>query len=399
MVASFVERRREPLGNTFVNFEGELAASLWPEVARRKVMRSSSCPVHLDESWQTEVRTPGRECHSVVLEEASTAEDSSRRSSNSITSEEDTRRGAWPQTPTQMITPGTTATPSTTTASAAAAGRRRQRGGRCRGLTVRSGARISLFSSLGEDGGCSGGASAAMTVRQAAAELAAAAADSIADPELCVIAAAAPCISRSGRRSEPKTTTLMIRNLPVEVPQQEFKREVDESGFEGRYDFLHVPVELCSGVSKGFAFMNFRSAEAAACFQSGWHKQTRFGIPAGSMALNVSVADVQGQAALIENWSTPKNRRIRNPKFRPVILLTDRPMQCLPLTSVISRSDERDGGSRLGGPADPDPHAKPSAWHPATASSSSFALGARRKAAAVGSAAPSMAATLFRSLI
>mmetsp|Transcript_19785 Transcript_19785/g.68663 ORF Transcript_19785/g.68663 Transcript_19785/m.68663 type:complete len:393 (+) Transcript_19785:42-1220(+) len=392
MVASFVERRREPLGNTFVNLEGELAASRWPEVARRNVMRSASCPAHLDESWQTEVRTPGRECHSVVLEEASTAEDSSRRSSKSTSSEEDTRRCAWPQTPTQMITPGTMATPSTTTASASAAatGRRGRRGGRCRGIAVRSSAPISLFRSLGEDGGASSSTSAA--AGNAAAALGAAAAGNLADREQA-------CTAHSGRRSEPKSTTLMIRNLPVEVPQQEFKREVDESGFEGRYDFLHVPVELCSGVSKGFAFMNFRSAEAAACFQSGWHKQTRFGIPAGSMALNVSVADVQGQAALIENWSTPKNRRIRNPKFRPVILPTDRPMQCLPLTSVISRSDERDGGSRLGGPADPDPHAKPSAWHPATASSSSFALGARRKAAAVGSAAPSMAATLFRSLI
>mmetsp|Transcript_19793 Transcript_19793/g.68713 ORF Transcript_19793/g.68713 Transcript_19793/m.68713 type:complete len:396 (+) Transcript_19793:42-1229(+) len=395
MVASFVERRREPLGNTFVNLEGELAASRWPEVARRNVMRSASCPAHLDESWQTEVRTPGRECHSVVLEEASTAEDSSRRSSKSTSSEEDTRRCAWPQTPTQMITPGTMATPSTTTASASAAatGRRGRRGGRCRGIAVRSSAPISLFRSLGEDGGASSSTSAA--AGNAAAALGAAAAGNLADREQA-------CTAHSGRRSEPKSTTLMIRNLPVEVPQQEFKREVDESGFEGRYDFLHVPVELCSGVSKGFAFMNFRSAEAAACFQSGWHKQTRFGIPAGSMALNVSVADVQGQAALIENWSTPKNRRIRNPKFRPVILPTDRPMQCLPLTSVISRSGERDGGSRLGGPADPDPHAKPSAWHgavPATASSPSFALGTRRKAAAVGSAAPSMAAKLIRSQI
>mmetsp|Transcript_19784 Transcript_19784/g.68656 ORF Transcript_19784/g.68656 Transcript_19784/m.68656 type:complete len:377 (+) Transcript_19784:44-1174(+) len=376
MVASFVERRREPLGNTFVNFEGELAASLWPEVARRKVMRSSSCPVHLDESWQTEVRTPGRECHSVVLEEASTAEDSSRRSSNSITSEEDTRRGAWPQTPTQMITPGTTATPSTTTASASAAvaGRRRHRGGRCRGLAVRSSAPISLSRSLGDHGGASKGTSAA--AGKAAAALGTAAADNIADRERA-------CTARSGRRSEPKSTTLMIRNLPVEVPQQEFKREVDESGFEGRYDFLHVPVELCSGVSKGFAFMNFRSAEAAACFQSGWHKQTRFG------ALNVSAAAIQGQAGLIENWSTPKNRRIRNPKFRPFILPTDRP-------------EKRDGSSRFGGCADPEPHVALSAWHgaaPATASSPSFVPGNRSKARAVGSVAPSAAATFVRSQI
>jgi len=376
MVASFVERRREPLGNTFVNLEGELAASRWPEVARRNVMRSASCPAHLDESWQTEVRNPGRECPSVALEEASTAEDSSRRSSKSTSSEEDTRRCAWPQTPTQMITPGTTATPSTTTASASAAvaGRRRHRGGRCRGLAVRSSAPISLSRSLGDHGGASKGTSAA--AGKAAAALGTAAADNIADRERA-------CTARSGRRSEPKSTTLMIRNLPVEVQQQEFQSEVDESGFEGQYDFLHVPVALCSGVSKGFAFVNFRTAEAAARFQSSWHKQTRFG------ALNVSAAAIQGQAGLIENWSTPKNRRIRNPKFRPFILPTDRP-------------EKRDGSSRFGGCADPEPHVALSAWHgaaPATASSPSFVPGNRSKARAVGSVAPSAAATFVRSQI
>jgi len=376
MVASFVERRREPLGNTFVNLEGELAASRWPEVARRNVMRSASCPAHLDESWQMEVRNPGRECPSVALEETSTAEDSSRRSSKSTSSEEDTRRGAWPQAPTQMITPGTMATPSTTTASASAAatGRRRHRGGRCRGIAVRSSAPISLFRSLGEDGGASCSTSAA--AGNAAAALGAAAAGNLADREQA-------CTAHSGRRSEPKSTTLMIRNLPVEVQQQEFQSEVDESGFEGQYDFLHVPVALCSGVSKGFAFVNFRTAEAAARFQSSWHKQTRFG------GLNVSAAAIQGQAGLIENWSTPKNRRIRNPKFRPFILPTDRP-------------EKRDGSSRFGGRADPEPHAAPSAWHgaaPATASSPSFVPGNGCKARAVGSVAPSAAATFVRSQI
>jgi len=391
MVASFVERRREPLGNTFVNVESGLAASLGLEVARRKTMRAASCPVHLDESWQSDVRTPGRERPSVVLEEASTTGDSPRCSPISSI-------GASPQTPAHVVTFGIAATPSTTMASAAAAGRRMHRGRRGRGFGVRSGP-LSLFTSLGEDAGNGSGASAAMTPReaaaalgaaaaamtprQAAAELAAAAADSIADREWDVKSATAPCISHMCRRSDPKPTTLMIRNLPVEVRQQEFQREVDESGFEGQYDFLHVPVALCSGVSKGFAFVNFRTAEAAARFQSSWHKQTRFG------ALNVSAAAIQGQAGLIENWSTPKNRRIRNPKFRPFILPTDRP-------------EKRDGSSRFGGCADPEPHVALSAWHgaaPATASSPSFVPGNRSKARAVGSVAPSAAATFVRSQI
>jgi len=363
MTSSFVERRREPIGNTFLNgygeTESEIRAGLGLETAHGTTRRSASCPALL-EAWQSVVRTPCRVCPSMEFEEASTAEG---RTSNSSSGKEDAPCGtsASPQTPrcSQMLAPGTAAKPSTTTmASVVETGRRRRR----RGATAH-GHDVQSSAPIGADGGSSSGTSVLGASM--------------------VASCAARCIADSSRHSEANPTTWIIRNLPVGVMQVDFQRAVDESGFAGQWDFLHVPVGLDSGLSKGCAFVNFRTAEVAARFRSRWHdKQTCLGFP------HVSPAVVQGRAANIANWNTPKNQRIRNPRFKPVILPEGRPTQSSMLTTVIPSSEERDGGSRwLGGGAFPEPHATPSTWPGATttASSPSFTYGVRRNPRPAGS--------------
>lgn len=120
-----------------------------------------------------------------------------------------------------------------------------------------------------------------------------------------------------GHERHQRVTTLMIRNIPVHVAQQEFVDKLDEAGFPGLYDFVHLPTLLCQKESKGYAFVNFLDPRDANKLRKTWHKAGIFGEHA---QLNISFADLQGREAHLERWKASKNQRIKNPKFRPLIL-------------------------------------------------------------------------------
>merc|ERR1719382_690789 len=92
-----------------------------------------------------------------------------------------------------------------------------------------------------------------------------------------------------------EATTMMVRNLPPALKQQEFVRELDDSGFEGDYDICYLPRDFSSKQCKGYAFLNFRSSADASRFRSAWHGASRFGCQ--DALLNVSPARIQGYEA------------------------------------------------------------------------------------------------------
>merc|ERR1712007_229440 len=128
------------------------------------------------------------------------------------------------------------------------------------------------------------------------------------------------------------TTTLMIRNIPMVVAQNELIDELNHCGFKDLYNFCYMPCCFNTGLGRGYAFVNFRSPTIAGSFVGSWHGTRRFDV-AATDALNISPAAIQGYDALRKKWSS-RSTRIRNPNLKPFI------SQSLPLP-------EKEGKQRL----------------------------------------------------
>eukprot|EP00929_Paragymnodinium_shiwhaense_P086042 TRINITY_DN4651_c0_g1_i2.p1 TRINITY_DN4651_c0_g1~~TRINITY_DN4651_c0_g1_i2.p1 ORF type:complete len:440 (+),score=84.38 TRINITY_DN4651_c0_g1_i2:76-1395(+) len=115
---------------------------------------------------------------------------------------------------------------------------------------------------------------------------------------------------------EAPITTLMVRNLPTDLAQKALLQELDDSGFDGLYDFCYLPRAFNSGENHGYAFVNFTSPAAAGLLVGAWHRQVRFG---NNRPLNLSPAVLQGKDANVRKWCNIRLKRIRNRDFRPFV--------------------------------------------------------------------------------
>jgi len=59
------------------------------------------------------------------------------------------------------------------------------------------------------------------------------------------------------------TTTVILRNLPIECTRDMFLQLLDDEGFSGTYDFLHVPTSFQTKVNLGYALLNLTAYEVA----------------------------------------------------------------------------------------------------------------------------------------
>mmetsp|Transcript_126250 Transcript_126250/g.288981 ORF Transcript_126250/g.288981 Transcript_126250/m.288981 type:complete len:282 (-) Transcript_126250:247-1092(-) len=60
---------------------------------------------------------------------------------------------------------------------------------------------------------------------------------------------------------KPDATTLMLRNIPNKVPEEKLREFLDDTPVRGTYDVVHLPTDAKSGHNRGYAFINFCSAE------------------------------------------------------------------------------------------------------------------------------------------
>eukprot|EP00928_Gymnodinium_smaydae_P001361 TRINITY_DN10501_c0_g4_i2.p1 TRINITY_DN10501_c0_g4~~TRINITY_DN10501_c0_g4_i2.p1 ORF type:complete len:205 (-),score=25.51 TRINITY_DN10501_c0_g4_i2:293-907(-) len=117
-------------------------------------------------------------------------------------------------------------------------------------------------------------------------------------------------------------TTVIIQNLSRALSPAALRAEVDTSGFAGLYDIFYMPVCVNTKQNKGYAFVNFDSAEIAERFasmwdgtspseivQSGWRQQR----------LAVSAAEVQGSRANNARLAQKKAFRIKDPALKPFV--------------------------------------------------------------------------------
>lgn len=118
-------------------------------------------------------------------------------------------------------------------------------------------------------------------------------------------------------------TTLMIRNIPCRVTQQQLVDVIDSMGFSGKYDFLYLPTggrSSTTGSSNlGYGFINFIDPEFAEPFTDTF-QNFQFEGTSSTKVLTVKPAHIQGLENNIVHFdrtATKGRARERGPFIRP----------------------------------------------------------------------------------
>lgn len=117
--------------------------------------------------------------------------------------------------------------------------------------------------------------------------------------------------------------TVMVRYIPSKYTQGKLMNELNSAGFEGTYDFFYLPPDTRNWGNRGFAFINFLSAESAKAFYSKYHGHKLKNFET-TTPIAVLPADVQGfdeSARRFYDTNLRKKKNQGEPVFlRPVNL-------------------------------------------------------------------------------
>lgn len=118
-----------------------------------------------------------------------------------------------------------------------------------------------------------------------------------------------------------RKTTMMFRNLPEGCTRLQLEQLLDSEGFPGKYDFLYLPLDLSSGSSLGFAFVNLLTTEDAERFLEHFQGFERWPMPAGDKRAVVHVSEaLQGLEEQIERYrNSPLMHHSVPEELRPAI--------------------------------------------------------------------------------
>jgi len=115
-------------------------------------------------------------------------------------------------------------------------------------------------------------------------------------------------------------TTLMFRNLPEDFSRARLEQLLEAEGFATRFDFLYLPVELCSGACFGYALINMVTPSDAQAFVAHFHGFQQWPVPSTKRAEARVSEELQGLAEMIERY---RNSPIMHPSvadpMRPAI--------------------------------------------------------------------------------
>lgn len=114
-------------------------------------------------------------------------------------------------------------------------------------------------------------------------------------------------------------TTLVIRNLPRTLTQQELVQAMEGTGYAETWDFIYLPYKFQARRNFGFAFVNFITAEMAQSFVEGWHQSRPFSFGRVRKPVNVAAAAVQGREANEQKARWLMNQ-VKNPAYQPVLM-------------------------------------------------------------------------------
>lgn len=129
-----------------------------------------------------------------------------------------------------------------------------------------------------------------------------------------------PCRKDDSAGESPKTTVI-LRNLPVELKRDMLTQLLDDEGFSRRYDFLHLPVDFRTKVGLGYAIVNLVDHDVAEDVRKHFNGFSNW------PCVNANVCEVawndphQGLGSNIERYRNSPLMHSSIPEvFRPVLL-------------------------------------------------------------------------------
>jgi len=99
----------------------------------------------------------------------------------------------------------------------------------------------------------------------------------------------------------PPGSSVMLRNLPNDYTRTALLELMNAEGFEGKYDFVYLPIDFRSGCGLGYAFINFLSLEIAHEFREHFSGYSRWTVKSDKVC-QVTWSSLQGLDEHIERF-------------------------------------------------------------------------------------------------
>lgn len=148
-----------------------------------------------------------------------------------------------------------------------------------------------------------------------------------------------------GEDASEGVTTMMMRNLPNKYTQIMLREEIDNAGFAGAYDFMHLPIDPETNANRGYAFINFTSPAKARAFANAFEGR-RLNRLNSSKVVFVTHAALQGFEANYAHYSTARVLR-GDPAARPLFLREPRASDSALARKGLRRKARRRGRHSL----------------------------------------------------
>lgn len=113
-------------------------------------------------------------------------------------------------------------------------------------------------------------------------------------------------------------TTLMLRHIPNKYSQSSLLKEIDFKGFQGKYDFFYMPMDVHNRTNVGYAFINFVTTRDARDFFLMFSNY-RFEFHASGKIGTVAPGHVQGLENNVCHFGHRAVATAQNVQYRPLV--------------------------------------------------------------------------------
>mmetsp|Transcript_75583 Transcript_75583/g.130832 ORF Transcript_75583/g.130832 Transcript_75583/m.130832 type:complete len:362 (-) Transcript_75583:225-1310(-) len=162
--------------------------------------------------------------------------------------------------------------------------------------------------------------------------------------------------SEARENTEQHPTTVIVRNLPTGSLLGTVLKALDDEGYSGFYDFVHVPVELTTKSSMGYGLVNFVDHATAVQFLQQFQGFGKWALPdhVSNKECTVEWNMTQGLQVHVERY---RNSRLMHwsvaPEFRPA-LFSNGMQVAFPPPTVRIKAPRMRPGRPMSGKADVD---------------------------------------------
>jgi len=113
-------------------------------------------------------------------------------------------------------------------------------------------------------------------------------------------------------------TTLMLRHIPNKYSQSSLLKEIDFKGFQGKYDFFYMPMDVHNRTNVGYAFINFVDTRDARDFFLLFSNY-RFECHTSGKIGTVAPGHVQGLENNVCQFGPRAVATAQNVQYRPLV--------------------------------------------------------------------------------